>query len=183
MFSIDQRLHIGADRATVRYVGSIDGQSGDWVGLEWDNAPRGKHDGSVNGRRYFHCAYAGQSVDVSLLTSVVSPRGDVKSPIIMRQYSADGGTILCAENAGTFVRLAKLQQTARSGGSVLQGLQTRYQGAAAGSVAVTSAVNFRLVGEQEVREHQGQLQLLREASLSGDCVSTPVRGPPAIDAT
>jgi len=73
VFSIDQRLHIGADRATVRYVGSIDGQSGDWVGLEWDNAARGKHDGSVNGRRYFHCAYAGQSVDVSLLTPVVSP--------------------------------------------------------------------------------------------------------------
>lgn len=58
-FSIGQRLQIGAERATVRHVGTVDGQSGEWVGLEWDNADRGKHDGSANGRRYFQCAYAG----------------------------------------------------------------------------------------------------------------------------
>lgn len=82
----------------------------------------------------------------------------------------------CAEHASTFVRLAKLQQTARCGGSVLAGLRARYQGAAAHSVAVIpSVLNFRLVGERQVREHQGQLQLLDEASLSGDCISSPVR--------
>lgn len=55
-------VHIGsriiiADRytATIRYLGPIDGQPGDWAGLEWDDHSRGKHDGSHNGKRYFTC--------------------------------------------------------------------------------------------------------------------------------
>ena len=43
-------------RATVRYVGSVDGQEGEWVGVEWDDPSRGKHDGSHDGKRYFECA-------------------------------------------------------------------------------------------------------------------------------
>lgn len=41
--------------ATVRYVGPVDGQSGTWVGIEYDEAGRGKHDGCHAGRRYFTC--------------------------------------------------------------------------------------------------------------------------------
>ncbi len=58
-FHLDQRLQIGSERATVRYIGQISGQSGEWVGLEWDNESRGKHDGSIKGQRYFECKYAG----------------------------------------------------------------------------------------------------------------------------
>ncbi len=29
------------ERATVRYVGFVDGQEGTWVGVEWDNEARG----------------------------------------------------------------------------------------------------------------------------------------------
>ena len=43
-------------RATVRYVGSVVGQDGEWVGVEWDDPTRGKHDGSYGGTRYFECA-------------------------------------------------------------------------------------------------------------------------------
>jgi len=49
------RLIVDKCKATVRYVGSIDGQQGTWVGLEWDELSRGKHDGIVGGRRYFLC--------------------------------------------------------------------------------------------------------------------------------
>ena len=42
--------------ATVRYVGPVDGQAGTWVGLEYDEPGRGKHDGSHAGRRYFSCS-------------------------------------------------------------------------------------------------------------------------------
>lgn len=59
VFHVGQRLQIGSERATVRYIDTVDGQSGRWVGLEWDNEARGKHDGSVNGRRYFQCIYSG----------------------------------------------------------------------------------------------------------------------------
>jgi dynactin complex subunit len=50
LFSIGDRVHVDKRNASVRYVGSIDGQDGTWVGLEWDDESRGKHDGSHSGR-------------------------------------------------------------------------------------------------------------------------------------
>ncbi|CCU81901.1 alpha-tubulin assembly protein/Chaperone [Blumeria hordei DH14] len=38
---------------TVRYIGEADGFKGLWLGVEWDDDSRGKHDGSLNGKRYF----------------------------------------------------------------------------------------------------------------------------------
>lgn len=36
----------------MKYVGPVQGYSGTWVGVDWDNR-EGKHDGSINGVRYF----------------------------------------------------------------------------------------------------------------------------------
>lgn len=47
------RVLLGNHAATVRYIGDVSGQTGQWVGLEWDDASRGKNDGSVDGHRYF----------------------------------------------------------------------------------------------------------------------------------
>lgn len=55
MFEIGQRVHSAGDTrriGTVKYVGPVEGYSGDWVGVDWDNGDS-KHDGSVNGVRYF----------------------------------------------------------------------------------------------------------------------------------
>lgn len=43
--------HIG----TVRFVGQVDGTAGVWLGVEWDDPERGKHDGTKDGNRYFSC--------------------------------------------------------------------------------------------------------------------------------
>ncbi|KAJ4960458.1 hypothetical protein NE237_020368 [Protea cynaroides] len=54
-FKINQRVHfIGDSRRTgiVKYVGHVEGYPGMWVGVDWDNG-EGKHDGSINGVRYF----------------------------------------------------------------------------------------------------------------------------------
>lgn len=40
---------------TVRYFGPLDGTTGLWLGVEWDNSARGKHDGIKDGKRYFNC--------------------------------------------------------------------------------------------------------------------------------
>ena len=37
-----------------RYVGAVDGSSGDWIGVEWDDHNRGRHDGTKDGKRYFN---------------------------------------------------------------------------------------------------------------------------------
>ena len=40
---------------TIRYVGEVEGTNGVWLGVEWDDSDRGKHDGIKDGRRYFAC--------------------------------------------------------------------------------------------------------------------------------
>lgn len=55
-FWVGQRVHASGDSqriGTVKYVGPVEGYSGTWVGVDWDNG-EGKHDGSINGVRYFH---------------------------------------------------------------------------------------------------------------------------------
>ncbi|CAK9186880.1 unnamed protein product [Ilex paraguariensis] len=54
-FRIGQRIHsVGDTRriGTVKYIGPVEGYSGTWVGIDWDNED-GKHDGSINGVFYF----------------------------------------------------------------------------------------------------------------------------------
>lgn len=47
-----QKQYLG----TVRYAGPVEGTSGEWLGVEWDDSSaRGKHDGQKDGRRYFRC--------------------------------------------------------------------------------------------------------------------------------
>ena len=58
---VGSRLCVEKCKATVRYVGRIEGQQGTWVGLDWDDAGRGKHDGSTGGHRYFTCSGSASS--------------------------------------------------------------------------------------------------------------------------
>lgn len=52
---IGQRLSFQRARCTVRFVGSIQGKAGEWLGVEWDDLSKGKHDGSLDGIQYFKC--------------------------------------------------------------------------------------------------------------------------------
>jgi hypothetical protein len=50
---VGARVLILRSRATVRYIGPVSGQEGTWVGVEYDDPQRGKHDGMHAGVRYF----------------------------------------------------------------------------------------------------------------------------------
>lgn len=53
--AVGQKIELNDGRtATVRFVGSTHFQTGDWVGIELEDAT-GKNDGSVKGERYFDC--------------------------------------------------------------------------------------------------------------------------------
>ncbi|KAG2623985.1 hypothetical protein PVAP13_3KG094800 [Panicum virgatum] len=58
-FRLSQHVHAAGDPlrvGTVRYLGPVEGHSGEWVGVDWDDGTGGRHDGSVAGRRYFVAA-------------------------------------------------------------------------------------------------------------------------------
>lgn len=50
---VGRRVSVGAHTGVAQYVGSIPGTDSLWVGVEWDDSSRGKHDGIHNGIRYF----------------------------------------------------------------------------------------------------------------------------------
>ncbi|KAF9876467.1 tubulin-specific chaperone [Colletotrichum karsti] len=52
---IGQRLSYDGALCTVRYIGAVAGTSGTWLGVEWDDTGRGKHDGQHKDVRYFTC--------------------------------------------------------------------------------------------------------------------------------
>ncbi|KAF8636511.1 hypothetical protein AX17_003325 [Amanita inopinata Kibby_2008] len=53
------RIDYAGRHGTVKYVGEVHNSAGDWLGVEWDDPHRGKHDGVYDGRRYFHCQVPG----------------------------------------------------------------------------------------------------------------------------
>jgi tubulin-specific chaperone E len=53
---VGSRFCLRGQLGTVRYIGGVDGASGEWLGVEWDDPQRGKHDGAKDGKRYFSCS-------------------------------------------------------------------------------------------------------------------------------
>ncbi|GBP07114.1 Tubulin-specific chaperone E [Eumeta japonica] len=53
-YPLGTRLKIGDNYGTVRYVGEVFGYKGTWLGIEWDDPKRGKHNGTVDGKHYFY---------------------------------------------------------------------------------------------------------------------------------
>lgn len=53
MLIVGDRVEVNGNRGTIGYIGSVEGYDGKWIGIDWDNPERGKHDGSVKGKRYF----------------------------------------------------------------------------------------------------------------------------------
>jgi len=50
---LGHRLEVEGCKGTVMYEGSVDGTKGSWLGVEWDDPSRGKHDGTHAGVSYF----------------------------------------------------------------------------------------------------------------------------------
>ncbi|KAJ1966965.1 hypothetical protein H4R34_006445, partial [Dimargaris verticillata] len=52
-----RRVVYRGDVGTIRYAGPVPPAPGLWYGVEWDNAARGKHDGTQGGVKYFECQH------------------------------------------------------------------------------------------------------------------------------
>ncbi|KAH8117073.1 RNI-like protein [Phellopilus nigrolimitatus] len=56
---LGRRINLRGQRGTIKYIGEVQGTCGTWLGVEWDDASRGKHDGEKDGKHYFTCKVPG----------------------------------------------------------------------------------------------------------------------------
>lgn len=52
---VGRRLSFEGSLCTVRYTGRLPETKGEWLGVEWDDPSRGKHDGKHKGTQIFNC--------------------------------------------------------------------------------------------------------------------------------
>ncbi|KAL0577802.1 hypothetical protein V5O48_004169 [Marasmius crinis-equi] len=54
---VGDRISYQGNLATVKFIGAVEKSTGTWLGIEWDDPSRGKHDGVKDGKRYFDCRF------------------------------------------------------------------------------------------------------------------------------
>uniref|UniRef100_A0ACB8GB82 Uncharacterized protein n=1 Tax=Sphaerodactylus townsendi TaxID=933632 RepID=A0ACB8GB82_9SAUR len=55
--AVGRRILCNGEYGTVLYVGNVPPTTGIWLGVEWDNHQRGKHNGTHEGIQYFECRH------------------------------------------------------------------------------------------------------------------------------
>lgn len=71
---VGQRFSLKGQSCTVRYVGVVADKKGEWLGVEWDDASRGKHDGTHDGTSYFKCRSMFSYILVQVQTLILTHR-------------------------------------------------------------------------------------------------------------
>jgi hypothetical protein len=149
------RLGYSGYLGTIRYVGTVNGTKGVWLGVEWDDPHRGKHDGVKDGKRYFTCRYGYTS-------SRFPPRCHFRPDRI--------------PNAGSFIRPSA---SIIYGTSFLRALMSKYieplQGSASQEKVFLGSskgsIEVEVVGLDKVRSRLANLQMIKEVSLDGENVA------------
>lgn len=141
---VGARVLISQHRATVRYVGPVVGQKGVWVGVEWDDPSRGKHDGSTGGNKYFDCR-----------------SGPTAGSFIRAEKVPVGTSLIDA------LRIRYTNQRA-------EGQNICSDGEVYLVTASNRKVKVHVVGEDKVTERQSQTHLLTSARLVAAGISSPV---------
>ncbi|XP_025104248.1 tubulin-specific chaperone E-like isoform X2 [Pomacea canaliculata] len=57
ILEVGDRIRCDVNFGTVKYIGIVPPTKGVWLGIEWDDPTRGKHDGSHEGVRYFQTSH------------------------------------------------------------------------------------------------------------------------------
>lgn len=52
-YEIPSRIECDGCRGTLKYVGPVGNTKGEWLGIDWDDSTRGKHNGTYEGIEYF----------------------------------------------------------------------------------------------------------------------------------
>ncbi|KAL1123967.1 hypothetical protein AAG570_001737 [Ranatra chinensis] len=83
---VGDRIEVNGHRGTVKFVGAVPPTKGIWLGVDWDDPKRGKHNGSYNGVRYFNARY---DTSGSLVRLEKAVRGRSIIAAIKEKYGAN----------------------------------------------------------------------------------------------
>ena len=113
---IGTRVSVNGEFATVLFDGQVGDTKGEWLGVEWDDPSRGKHDGTHGGDRYFTPTNPGPTCCSFLRRTKVSFGGDLVEGVKRRYGKVEGETAgvgqqnideLQKEIGARFVQVAK----------------------------------------------------------------------------
>lgn len=113
--AVGRQVFCDGERATVRYVGTVSPTTGLWLGVEWDNPERGKHDGSHEGVRYFTCSHptGGSFVRPKKVSFGVDFLSAVKQRYEMELQDAIGNEITISTKTVKLIGLESILQKQR----------------------------------------------------------------------
>ncbi|XP_012522074.1 tubulin-specific chaperone E isoform X2 [Monomorium pharaonis] len=57
-YEILSRIECDGYRGTLKYVGPVGNTKGEWLGIDWDDSTRGKHNGTYEGVEYFQARHS-----------------------------------------------------------------------------------------------------------------------------
>lgn len=57
-YEIASRIECDGYRGTLKYVGPVGNTKGEWLGIDWDDSTRGKHNGTYEGVEYFQARHS-----------------------------------------------------------------------------------------------------------------------------
>ncbi|KAL6439102.1 hypothetical protein ACFW04_003814 [Cataglyphis niger] len=57
-YEVSSRIECDGYRGTVKYVGPVGNTKGEWLGIDWDDSTRGKHNGTYEGIEYFQARHS-----------------------------------------------------------------------------------------------------------------------------
>ncbi|PFH34817.1 CAP-Gly domain-containing protein [Besnoitia besnoiti] len=131
-----------------------------WLGVEWDDPGRGKHDGSLNGKVYFTCA---------------SPETRRRATPRAPHAAAEGGDCGAERStAGSFVKRCKLVEPQDFKRAVVQRYTTKLTQEQVDAMLLVNPITNRtkpveFVGREEAEAHFARLHLLNAMSFNGSC--------------
>ncbi|GBC01469.1 hypothetical protein RclHR1_00420031 [Rhizophagus clarus] len=143
---LNKRLQVENQIATVRYVGPVPPTKGEWIGLEWDNISRGKHDGFHEGVRYFTCSVPNSGSFIRYSSKINTGRSFVAA--VIERYVDEGSKL--QRNEETFDEQKDIDVLHWAG----------------------TGLEVEALGWDKIWRKQGQLDRLTEVGLSFEQISS-----------
>ena len=174
---VGRRIESQEDYGTVKYHGSLkhEDEKQDpnqvWLGIQWDNASRGRHNGTVKGAQYFTCDDGNDSG--SLLKVDKANFGiSIYNGILLRYFNNQPETNTTAEQTGQTEQTEQTEKTEKTENYVNEkGIAVEYDQEAYFETVRKFKKKVEFLGFDKIWKKINDLKNIHELSLPGCKIS------------